>query len=190
MADYKNKKLVYHLTPLKNIPSILQSGLLPRNLLTSFQDIADQEIIQKRKGLVLEGYVPFHWFVNNPFDGIVQKTHKTTPFALIAVQRSVAARSNWKVLPRHPLANDEMELLDYAAGFEAIDWEEMNRREYRDPNCKSVCMAECLAPGPVPVSQFFAIYVQNAELERKVRTWVNRQSVAVGVIVNEHMFLK
>jgi hypothetical protein len=83
-----------------------------------------------------------------------------------------------------------MELLDYAAGFEAIDWEEMNRRDYRDPNCKSVCMAECLAPGPVPVSQFFAIYVPSVESERKVRTWANRQGVSVGVDVNENMFLK
>jgi RNA:NAD 2'-phosphotransferase (TPT1/KptA family) len=38
MADYKSKKLIYHLTALKNIPSILEKGLLPRNQLTSFQD--------------------------------------------------------------------------------------------------------------------------------------------------------
>lgn len=190
MADYKNKKLIYHLTALKNIPSILEKGLLPRNQLTTFQDVADKEIIQKRQGLVLEGYVPFHWFVGNPFDGIVQKTHKTTPFALIAVHRSLAATRNWKILSRHPLANGEMELHDYAAGFETIDWETMNQRDYRDPNCKSVCMAECLAPSPVAVSQFFAIYVRNAVLEQKIRTMVNRQGVAVGVDVNENMFLK
>lgn len=190
MADYKNKKLIYHLTALKNIPSILEKGLLPRNQLTDFQDVADMAIIEKRQGLVLEGYVPFHWFVNNPFDGIVQKTHKDTPFALIAVKRELAARKSWKILPRHPLASGEMELLDYAAGFEAIDWETMNQREYRDPNCKSVCMAECLAPGSVPVSQFFAIYVRNVGLEQKIRTWANRQGVAVGIDVNGNMFLK
>lgn len=190
MADYKNKKLIYHLTPLKNIPSILEKGLLPRNQLSNFEDIADQEIIQKRQGLVLEGYVPFHWFAGNPFDGIVQKTHKDTPFAPIAVHRELAANSNWKVLPRHPLANDAMELLDYAAGFDAIDWNTMNQRDYRDTNCKSVCMAECLAPGTVAASQFFAIYVPSVELERKVRTWANRLGVRVGVDVNEYMFLK
>lgn len=190
MADYKNKKLIYHLTALKNIPSILEKGLLPRNQLVSFLDVADTEIIQKRRGLSLEGHVPFHWFVNNPFDGIVQKTHKETPFALIAVRRDLAARENWKILPRHPLANSEIELLDYAVGFEAIDWETMNQRDYHDPNCKSVCMAECLAPGAVPVSQFFAIYVRNEAFERKIRAWANRCGVTVGIDVNENMFLK
>ncbi|WP_395668003.1 DarT ssDNA thymidine ADP-ribosyltransferase family protein [Rhodoferax sp.] len=190
MADYKNKKLIYHLTALKNIPSILEKGLLPRNQLTGFQDVADKEILHKRQGLVLEGYVPFHWFVNNPFDGIVQKTHKDTPFALIAAKRELAAKKNWKILPRHPLASGEMELLDYAEGFEAIDWQKMNQRDYRDPVCKSVCMAECLAPSTVPVSQFFAIYVRDTTIERKVRTWANRLGVAVRVDVNENMFLK
>lgn len=190
MADYKDKKLIYHLTAISNIPSILETGLLPRNQLTAFEDVADKEIIQKRLGLVLEGYVPFHWFVNNPFDGIVQKTHKGKPFALIAVHRDWAARENWKILPRHPLANNEMELLDYAPGFESIDWETMNQRDYRDPNCKSICMAECLAPGAVPVSKFFAIYVRSAALEQKIRTWANQKGVAVGIVVNENMFLK
>lgn len=189
MADYKSKKLIYHLTALKNIPSILEKGLLPRNQLTGFQDVTDKEIIQKRQGLVLESYIPFHWFVKNPFDGIVQRKHKDTPFALIAVERELASRKNWKILPRHPLANSEMELLDYAEGFEAIDWETMNQRNYHDPNCKSVCMAECLAPGTVPVSLFFAIYVRDSMIERKVRTWANRQGVTIRhVYVNENMF--
>ena len=190
MADYKNKKLIYHLTSLKNIPSILEKGLLPRNQLTAFQDVADKDIMQKRQGLMLEEYVPFHWFVKNPFDGIVQKTHGNTSFALIAVHRELAVRKNWKILPRHSLANGEMKLLDYAAGIEAIDWETMNQRDYHDPNCKSVCMAECLAPGTVPVSQFFAIYVRNEALEQKIRTWANHQGVAVSINVNENMFLK
>ena len=190
MADYKSKKLIYHLTALKNIPGILEKGLLPRNKLHAFQDVADKEIIQKRQGLVLEGYVPFHWFVKNPFDGIVQKTHKDTPFALIAVERERAARANWTILSRHPLASGEIELLDYATGFEAIDWEMMDRRDYRDPNCKSVCMAECLAPGPVPVSEFFAIYVRNAAEELKVRKWANRMAVSIRIYVNENMFLR
>ena len=190
MADYKNKKLIYHLTALENIPQILKKGLLPRSQLAIFHDVADGEIIQKRQGLALDEYVPFHWFVGNPFDGIVQKTRKTTPFALITVQRILAAAKNWKVISRHPLANGEIELLDYAKGFEAIDWNLMNQRDYHDPNCKSVCMAECLALGPVTVSQFFAIYVNNVALEKTIRTWANRQGVTVGIDVNENMFLK
>lgn len=190
MADYKSKKLIYHLTTLKNIPSILEKGLLPRNQLTTFQDVADKEIIGKRQGLALEGYVPFHWFVNNPFDGLVQKTLKDTTFVHIAVARETAAAQNWRILPRHPLANNDMKLLNYAEGFNAIEWETMNKRDYYDPDCKSVCMAECLAPGPVTAAQFFAIYVPSEVVELKLRKLTNRMQIAVRILKNENMFLR
>lgn len=43
-------KLLYHMTHVDNIASILRSGLKPRSALSQgeFKDIANQEIIQKR----------------------------------------------------------------------------------------------------------------------------------------------
>ncbi|BCO26296.1 hypothetical protein MIZ03_1176 [Rhodoferax lithotrophicus] len=190
MADIKTQKLIYHLTAFENLPSVLAQGLKPRSQLTRFHDVADQDIIQKRSTLRLENCVPFHWFVKNPFDGSVQTAHRNKPFALICVRREVAARNNWSVIPRHPLANAEIELLNYEAGFAAIDWETMNKRDYHDSNCKSVCMAECLAPGTVPVSQFCNIYVRTSELEKKARAWATQQKVTVYIDVNENMFLR
>lgn len=190
MVDIKNQKLIYHLTAFENLPGILAEGLKPRSQLTYFQDVADKEIIQKRKYLALEKLVPFHWFAKNPFARGVQAAHRDKAFALISVHRELAAKENWKVIPRHPLANAEIELLDYQSGLATIDWETMNRREYQEPNCKSVCMAECLAPGTVPAKMFFSIYVRNAELEQRARAWANQHAVTVGIDVNENMFLK
>ena len=49
LAGCRNKKLIYHLTPLSNLESILDKGLLSRKELEknqeNFSDIADQEII-------------------------------------------------------------------------------------------------------------------------------------------------
>lgn len=165
MPSIKDQKLLYHLTCLDNLGSILESGLLPRNSLPSggFNDIADPEIISSRSRMVLADYVPFHFFARNPFDGNVQASTANTGkrFILIAVRRDMAQANGWQIIPRHPLAFPEPEIMDYDEGMKTIDWEAMDKRDYHDSYSKSVCMAESLSPGIVPVSKFFSIYVKN-----------------------------
>lgn len=189
MPDIKEQKLIYHLTSLENMPGILESGLLPRSHLQDFEDVADQEIIEGRREHGLENYVPFHWFARNPFDGRVQADRSDEEFALIAIHRRVAQRENWKVIPRHPLANTAPQLLDYLPGFAAIDWGTMNIRDYHDPECKSICMAECLSPGPVPVSKFFKIYAPNEAVSEAILKMIDDLNLTLEVDVNPRMFL-
>lgn len=188
MPNIKDQKLLYHLTELDNIPSILTTGLQPRSALTQFVDVADCDIIQDRQEYGLENFVPFHWFAGNPFDGRVQIDHPRKTFALIAVHRDVAARENWTVIPRHPLAGGGLTLLDYKAGIETIDWEAMNRRDYREANSKSVCMAECLSPSPVAPSKFFAIFVATENVALNVRQHVKQAKLHIEVKINHWMF--
>lgn len=183
MGKIRDGKLLYHLTALQNLPQILEQGLLPRSSVGCFTDVADAEILRKRQPLGLENYVPFHWFCNNPFDGAVLLANPKADFVLIAVRRSVAQEENWQVVPRHPLAGS-LELLDYQAGFDAIDWDEMERRDYRDASCKSTCMAECLAPGAVPVRKFFKIYVPHSAAADRV----TQAGGGALVSLNPHMF--
>ena len=189
MPDIREQRLIYHLTSLENMPGILESGLLPRAHLQGFEDVADQEIIEGRRVHRLENYVPFHWFARNPFDGRVQTDRFGEDFALISVHRSVAQHENWKVIPRHPLANVELQLLDYRPGFDAIDWKVMNIRDYHDPECKSICMAECLSPGPVPVSKFFKIYAPNDVVSEEILEMIDDLNLELEVDVNPKMFL-
>ncbi|MBH3409728.1 MULTISPECIES: DarT ssDNA thymidine ADP-ribosyltransferase family protein [Pseudomonas] len=185
--EIQSGKLLYHLTSLENIPSIFEHGLLPRSQLTGFHDVADREIIKGRGTHGLENYVPFHWFARNPFDGRVQRDHFHKQFVLITVRRSLAERANWKVIPCHPLAGTEFRLLDYHAGFAAIDWQMMNRRDYQDQDCKNVCMAECLSPHAVPAASFFMIFVPSEEVAEAVNA--NRGSkVGTEVKVMRAMF--
>ena len=188
--DIRAKKLIYHLTSLRNMASILGSGLLPRSRLDGFVDVADPEIIESRKGLHLERHVPFHFFAKNPFDGRVQRDHPKKRFALLAVHRHVARTRGWKIIPRHPLAGGEIELLDYDDGIEAIDWDVMNKRDYSDQYCKCVCMAECLAPGSVNVDLFHAIYVKDDEAQEQVKELINGRYRALHVDVMPAMFSK
>ncbi|WP_260291419.1 DUF4433 domain-containing protein [Sedimenticola hydrogenitrophicus] len=188
MASIREQKLIYHLTSLKNIGPILESGLQPRSALNGFQDIADAEILEGRAQHGLDHYVPFHWFSRNPFDGRVQKDRADEDFVLITVRRTLAEGKNWKVLPRHPLARQELRLYDYQEGLDLIDWGLMQTRDYSDAACKSVCMAECLSPVPISPSGFFMIYVPSDQVRDVVVKEVERRSLCLDVTVNRGMF--
>ena len=189
LTAIEDQRLLYHLTSIKNIGGILERGLKPRAKLRKFKDIADPEIIADRKALSLEKYVPFHWFAKNPFDGRVQLDQPGELFILISVYRSLAERENWKIIPCHPLASSDIELLDYAEGLDAIDWEAMNRRDYSDSSSKSVCMAECLSPRIVKPDEFSRIFVCDDKSAIRVERVKKKFGVNVDVTVNENMFV-
>jgi len=189
VRSIKDQFFVYHLTSVENLDGIFTQGLKPRASLINFTDVADSEILNKRKALKLDSYVPFHWFAANPFDGRVQLDRPTSKFVLISVYRSFAKQNKWKIIPRHPLANDEIELLDYHDGFEAIDWALMNTRDYQNADCKSVCMAECLSPSVVLPQDFSRIYVPTDEIEKLCEAKMRKINLKVPISVNSGMFL-
>lgn len=189
-VSIKTQKLIYHLTCIDNLASILDRGIQPRSALSGYVDVADGEIIESRQKLELENYVPFHFFGGNPFDGRVQKDHPDKEFVLITVRRRHAMAQNWQIIPRHPLADEDLELLDYDKGFDAIDWGQMNARDYRDDLSKSVCMAECLSPDVVLPERFFSCYVANSKSQKTVLQALKSAGYEKHVNINEGMFLK
>lgn len=188
VKSIKDQKLLYHLTSVENLDGIFRDGLKPRAGLSGFKDVADTEILKKRQALQLDNYVPFHWFAKNPFDGSVQRNRPEAQFVLISVYRSTAKQYGWKVIPRHPLAGDSIQLLDYEQGFEAIEWDVMSSRDYLDPHCKSICMAECLAPGVVKPDAFFKIFTPSEEVDALCIAKLQAADVNVQTSVNQRMF--
>ena len=188
VKSIKDQKLLYHLTSVENLDGIFRDGLKPRAGLSGFKDVADAEILKKRQALQLDNYVPFHWFAKNPFDGSVQRSRPEAQFVLISVYRSTAKQYGWKVIPRHPLAGDSIQLLDYEQGFEAIEWNVMSSRDYLDPHCKSICMAECLAPGVVKPDAFFKIFTPSEEVDALCVAKLQTADVNVQTSVNQRMF--
>lgn len=189
MADIQTQKLLYHLTDIENLPNILAQGLLPRSQLANFFDVADSEIIASRRRLRLEDYVPFHFYPGSPFDGRVQLNNQQKEFVLIAVRRDVAQANGWKIIPTHPLAAADLQLLDYADGFNAIDWVQMNRRDYHDTVSRNACMAECLSPQTVPATKFFSIFVANQRSEELVNRLRTTYNLSFYVNINQNMFM-
>ena len=155
----KKGKLLYHLTLTDNLESILQNGLLARDAIKEFVDVADHEIIAHREEKRLNSFVPFHFFGGNPFDGSVQLNHQDKKFVFITLKRTYARENGFKILPQHPLSLDDCTLLDYDDGMEQINWTKMSERNYSDQECKEICMAECLSNRKIDATDFHAIFV-------------------------------
>lgn len=189
MPDIRTQSFLYHLTSIQNMPNILANGLMPRRALRQFEDVADAEIIGHRKIHGLDSQVPFHFFAKNPFDGRVQTMHPQKEFVLIAVRRNLAKDQNWRIIPKHPLAVP-FSIFGYDDGFNRIDWQTMNRRDYQDHTCKQICMAECLAPTTVPCSQFACLYVKDGSSQARVQHLLNLHNLTTPVYVNANMFYR
>lgn len=190
----EEQALLYHLTDIENLGSIFEHGLLSREELNQsgkivYTDVADQAIIKKRKELGLESHVPFHFFTKNPFDYAAVRGNKDKEFVLIALRRTVAKSRDWKIVPRHPLASSGVEVLGYDEGMKAINWDCMNKRDFDDDECKSICMAECLSPKPVSASDFLNISVKNADLQKKVEDLAKSAGLSVHVNLASHMLV-
>jgi len=187
----KGGKLLYHLTALDNMESIFQNGLQPRAALKTggFQDVADDAILDGRHEHGLEQYVPFHFYAKNPFDYGVQRSRSDEDFVLVTVRRSVAQANDWKIIPRHPLAEEGYEILDYDDGFDTIDWALIAERDYEDRACKVACMAECLSPTSVPADKIFAVYVKTEAAEKAVLELSDRHGVSCYINLMTTMFV-
>ena len=163
----QDQKLLYHLTALDNIKSILENGLMPRKNIEDFTDVAEQDIIDFRNKEGISHLIPFHFFRGTPFAGIVQKNNPNKEFVYITIHRDIAKRKNFKIFPTHPKHMSPLKLYDCEEGFEIIDWELMNKRDYSIYECKEVCMAECVAPyKSIPADAFHSVIVKSEETKK------------------------
>ena len=87
LEDVRNKKLLYHLTKLSNMERIISQGLLPRRYLIdkllNFHDVADPQIIRKRRELQLDEYIPFHFHPYSAFDVAVKNNFSDDIFVYV-----------------------------------------------------------------------------------------------------------
>lgn len=165
----KNGKLLYHLTNIDNLDSILEKGLLPRNMLSQgvkFDDIADGEILIGRDVMGLRDYIPFHFHPYSSFDVAVKNRYPEKEFIYICITRELAMSNNFKILTNHPLSQGV--LSDYDVGFQNIDWDAMDTLGTEVNYIKQVKMAECLTDLIIPGDCFQSIAVKDNNTRRIV----------------------
>ncbi|MGM3308123.1 DarT ssDNA thymidine ADP-ribosyltransferase family protein [Anabaena sp. WFMT] len=182
----RDQKLLYHLTSLDNLECILDYGLLARNKIENFDDVADSDIINFRQDNNLTQYVPFHFFANNPFDGRVQKNFPDKEFIYICIHREFAKNNNFKIIPKHPNAMKPLVLYNYLQGYEKIEWDIMDKRDYSDVNCKHICMAECLSQHTINHNDFSCIYVRNEDIKNYIEGMCDHYELSYNFYINSN----
>lgn len=187
----KNGKLLYHLTALENLPSIIENGLQARKYLNDFIDVADKEIIEHRQEYDLNKYVPFHFYAPTPFAGAVQTNYPGKDFIYLTIKRDIAIKNDFKIIPRHPLSFKSGPL-DYSEGIKSIEWEIMEERDYQNKNCSHICMAECITNKKIPFRAFCQIFVKNSDAKQKVERLTNNveKQPKFTILTNEYFFIK
>ena len=194
-SNPKEGKLLYHLTTMDNIKNIIEKGLLPRSELTkrseTFKDTANSEILSRRKEQSLDEYVPFHFFVKNPYDGRQFRDHPDIKFVYISITREFLKTNNGVIIPKHPLseANHTLETMPYSHGFDAIDWDLVAKRDYLDQECKRACMCEALHKGVVPSENFNSIVVKTKEDYNLIDQLIKQFSLKCHLNQNEKWFI-
>lgn len=181
LEGVRNKKLLYHLTKIENLESIICYGLQSRQYVLANQmrvtDIADPKIITKRQQWGLDQYIPFHFHPYTAFDYAVKGTYGKTNFVYISIKRALAEYNNFKILTAHPLSQQECVLYDYKQGMEAIDWDTMETLGTEDERCKNIKMAECLAECGIPADLFHCVYVPNEEVKEYVEALFRKYGI-------------
>lgn len=188
-------KLLYHITHIDNLPSILKNGLMSRQALSAtgnhFTDIADPEILSKREGYreALSKFVLFHFYPKNPFDGAVCKKYGSENMAIISIRRSDHEKNEFFIIPSHPLDCDEPDIYPYAEGFPLIRWDILDRavgRDYHDSEIRKACMAECVMDYVIPPEAFVYVYVKNENAKARILAMEHADKISVSV--NPYMF--
>lgn len=193
----KSHNVIFHLTSLENLDGILKKGLLCRkDLKGNFEDVADPNMIVSRTKEELEKYVPFHFFPKNPFDGDVFNNHPEKEFIYICISKKKARTKGFQVIPKHPMSMREFKIYSYDEGIAKIDWEFMNNRDYKNDDCRHVCMAECIYEKMVKPFDFSCIYVRNENVksivEPKIKEYLQKNNLRknISVYVMEGCFPK
>ncbi len=172
LEGVREKRLLYHLTKVKNMEAIVNHGLLPRRSLLEqgifFVDVADPQIITKREELDLDKYTPFHFHPYSAFDVAVKHTYSAEKFVYICMKRAFAEFNNFKILIKHPLSQQECILYDYMEGISAIDWDTMEKAGTTDEYSRNVKMAECLTDKCIPAELFQCVYVPDEETKKYI----------------------
>lgn len=182
LNNVKDGKLLYHLTKLKNLDSIIKNGLLARCYVKdnniNFSDIADSEIISKRSIYGLDKYIPFHFHPYSSFDYAVKSNNKFDEFIYICIDRSLARENDFKIIPIHPISSeDKFKLCSYDEGFSMIDWNAMSISGNYDKYVKHVKMAECLSQYTIPIEFVKCIYVKNEEAKNLVENKLRENGI-------------
>lgn len=174
-----NLKELHCITPIENLPSIFELGILSFNEVKKLKhkSIAMGEIQDRREnkelpnGKRLHDYANLYFHGRNPMMSKRREGHKEicvlriNPGILDVPSVIVADRNASSDYARFESAPEGLEIVDESLVF-SMDWRDQNQIEYFKK--KSAKCAEVLVPGKVPSVWIMGAYVSCQEALEKV----------------------
>lgn len=187
MRNIRSGKLLYHLTKIDNLESILNTGLLSRRDLEEsnkkFKEISDKSIVKLSKDLQLDKFVPFHFSPYTSFDNVDREKFSDN-LIYICVDRECAKKNDFKIIPRKADNFKEVDLLSFNEGIEEIEWKYMGKCYDCNDEIREIRGAECVTENNVSVDDVFGIYVKSQETGKKVRQLLKKKNIKADIYVD------
>lgn len=195
--------LIFRITHIDNVPSILENGLCCRNSenYPGYHEIGNPDLIDRRADRVvpvfpqgnLSDYIPFYFTPFSPMllniktghNNITQRPMSEIVILVSSLHTLLAQRHGFLFTDRHAV-------IGYARFYNdlndlgQIDWRALQARDFRrdpqNPEKMERYQAEVLVYQHLPVQVLDKVICYDSEAEGKVRSWMKTSGIGVNVV--------
>ena len=199
--------LLYHLTHINNLPSIIKRKSLwshsrIKTHEISYNDVANQDVQTRRErtkipvGMCgsLHDYVPFYFAPRSPMLYVINRQHTSQQEMVYFMTNTTTIQqhcSDFVFTDAHAirrLTNFYTELKD----LDKIDWTIMRAPVWADtdadPNRKARRQAEFLVYNEVPITACLGVAVHNNQVKHKIEQLLQQNGISLPVAVRRQFY--
>lgn len=175
-----HKEFVYNIMSLKNIPSVIQHGILSYQLADklSHESIAMMNVQEKRDNICIPNGMPLHLYANtyfNPRNPMMFKRKDMAESLCILAVYSTVLDIKGSVVSDGNAASPYSRFFDPVKGIKQLDFARIYGKSWIKDNlteqhiCKRMECAEVLVPNQIPYEYIRGAIVVNEKAERKLK---------------------
>ncbi|MEI8349822.1 MAG: DUF4433 domain-containing protein [Candidatus Omnitrophota bacterium] len=202
--NQRDIKELYFITPIDNIPSIFQHGIMSHNKIRasklSHKSVAHGEVQKRREDKVIPGGKrKLHNYVNlyfNPRNSMMySRKNLHEDLCVLAVHADVLTHQGIIIADGNASSN-YTRFFETSEGIKSLDKDSVFTENWWDPDHYEMCRkrsaacAEALFPDQLPPSKITGIYVSSEEAHGKVASIIADIRINIPVIINGKMFFK
>jgi hypothetical protein len=177
LEDFQNKQSLWYMTHIRNLPSILRSGILSHATITrqkiQHKDVSDLEVQHRRSttyetvyGRPLHDYVPLYFNPHNPMLSKLRANQHELIILEISPRRIM---ENQCVVSDGNAASPRSDYYELEEGLMHIDWALIRKGSWYgvDDGKRRMC-AEVLVPDKISAQHFITIHCYSDGFRRHI----------------------
>ena len=202
--NQRDIKELYFITPIDNIPSIFQHGIMSHNKIKasklSHKSVAHGDVQKRREDKVIPGGKrKLHDYVNlyfNPRNSMMySRKDLHEELCVLAIHADVLTHQGIIVSDGNASSN-YTRFFDTAEGIKSLDKDSVFTENWWDADYVEMCRkrsaacAEALVPDQLSPAKIIGIYVSGEDAQAKVKSIITGIHVDIPIIINGKMFFK